>query len=364
MLTPLSDAQPVDRMEAIAIRELPALLQPYACTGLQQGQADDTSEARSLQELAERSRDLPVTCIAGTTDRVLRFVSHVRSGLTGRDRLAEIWPGLAAVLYARGPIEPDRVRLENEIASPDVLCLEVYFRPEGAIAVEDPRHGELRLLPDQGVYFEFVPVDQMGKLRPERHSAAEVELGVPYALALSSPAGIWACLVGGVVRFEQRDPPLLRLVETRTLWEPVVPPEPAPLQTTALAPAFPVHPPHARPAGHAPARPGRHLRNARSVARSRKDSRTKHIAACGLAWSRKRDAASGERQTVEPQLRQPREIRKIPKKCLHRLGFFCPIGERVDWNSNLALTRYHVNALGASMVLLTTLPQRHCLEGT
>ncbi len=32
---------------------------------------------------------------------------------------------------------------------------------------------------------------QVGRLRPERYSADEVKLGVPYALALSSPAGIW-----------------------------------------------------------------------------------------------------------------------------------------------------------------------------
>ena len=89
----------------------------------------------------------------------------------------------------------------------------MYFRPEGAVAIEDPRHRSLRLLPDHGVYFEFVPVDQVGKARPERYSAAQVQLGVPYALAVSSPAGVWACLVGSIVRFEHRDPPLLRLVE-------------------------------------------------------------------------------------------------------------------------------------------------------
>src|SRR5207245_5616378 len=148
----------------------------------------------------------------------------------------------AAVLYARAAADPERCRLESEIASPGIQCLEMYFRPEGAIAIEDPRHGRLRLLPDHGVYFEFVPVDQVGKPRTERYSAAEVKLGVPYALALSSPAGVWACLVGSIVRFEQQHPPLLHLVETRTLWEPALPSEAVPGKLAAAAHAFPSHP--------------------------------------------------------------------------------------------------------------------------
>jgi hypothetical protein len=244
-LTPLGDPDQADSVEAVAIRELPAVLQPYACTLPRRDQSGPLSETRLLQDLAERSTLLPVTCIAGTGQRVSQFMTHVKR-LTGRGRLADIWPGLAAVLYTRTELDPDRDWLESSIGSPDVLCLEMYLLPEGAIAVEDPSHGRLRLLPDHGVYFEFVPVDQVGKPRPERHSAAEVKLGVPYALALSSPAGVWACLVGSVVCFEKQDPPLLRLMETRKLWEPTVLAEPAPLKIAATTRAVPPHLPHQR----------------------------------------------------------------------------------------------------------------------
>jgi hypothetical protein len=260
-LTPLSGSKPADSLEAIAVRELPAVLRPYACTP---PRGDNDSDALLLQDLAERSTTMPVTCIAGTIERVLPFLIHAKRVL-GRDRLTDIWPGLAAVLYARGSAEPDRSHLENEIASPGVLCLEMVFRPEGAIAIEDPRHQRLRLLPDHGVYFEFVPVDQVGKPRPERYSAAQVKLGVPYALALSSPAGVWACLVGSVVRFEHQDPPLVRLLETRTLWETAAPAEPAPGKLAALAHPFPSQPPHSRAGAAATALPGRPFRSAWSV---------------------------------------------------------------------------------------------------
>ncbi|HLJ94429.1 MAG TPA: GH3 auxin-responsive promoter family protein [Gemmataceae bacterium] len=255
-LTPPGDFQPPDSLEAIAIRELPAVLRPYACTV---SPTDRESDDQPLHELAERSIATPVTCIAGSIERLVPFLTRIQR-LTGRERLADIWPSLVAVLYARGPTEPDRAHLESVIASPEVLCLEMVFRPEGAIAIEDPRHHRLRLLPDLGVYFEFVPVDQVGKPRPERYSAGQVKRGIPYALALSSPAGVWACLVGSVVRFEQENPPLLHLVESCTPWELAARAEPLP-GNVGGGRAFPTQPPHMRPA----ALPGRPFRGALAI---------------------------------------------------------------------------------------------------
>jgi hypothetical protein len=264
LLTPLADPSQTDSLEAIAFRKLPAALQPYALSSprLDAGTGRPLDE-HLLRELAERSTRMPVTCIAGTADRLTRFFAHLQR-VTGRDRVADIWPSLAAVLYTRGLREIDRADLVRAVGSPEVLFQEMYFRPEGAIAFEDPRYSKLRLLPDHGVYFEFVPVEQLGKPRPARYGAAEVKLGVPYALALSSAAGVWACLVGSVLRFERRDPPLLRLVEMGTSWDQTV-------NAASSAPAaepphpFPPQPPHPRPTNSDVSYSGRSLRASRSA---------------------------------------------------------------------------------------------------
>jgi hypothetical protein len=254
-LAPLGAPGQAETLEAMAIRELPPLLQPYAFTIPRLDvRTDSPSDERFLQVLAERSAALPITCLAGTADRLDCLFRHVKR-VTGRERITDIWPQLAAVLYARGGVEIQRAQLAGALDSSGARLLEMYFRPEGAVAVEDPRHDSLRLLPDHGVYFEFVPVDQLGKPQPARCSAAEVKLGVPYALALSSPAGIWACLVGSVVRFERRDPPLLRLVEMEMLWERPAPPAPA-AKKPAPARLYPLQPPHLRSAGTSAGHPG------------------------------------------------------------------------------------------------------------
>jgi hypothetical protein len=264
LLTPPNDWRKTESLEAVAVRQLPLVCSPYVSAphGPDAGK-NGAAEKQYFRELAERSLQMPVTCLAGTTDRLSRFLEEVRR-MSGRERVADIWPQLAAVLYTRSAAA-NVSRLDEQFGRGDVLCMEMYVRPEGAIALEDPRHRSLRLLPDHGIYFEFVPVDEIGKPRPPRFSAADVRVGVPYALALSSPAGIWACLVGGIVQFERRDPPLLRLVETRTLWEPpaVEPPAVPPARLRSAHP-FPVQPPHPRSGGIPATLPGRSFRTALS----------------------------------------------------------------------------------------------------
>jgi hypothetical protein len=68
----------------------------------------------------------------------------------------------------------------------------------------------LRIVPDHGVFFEFIPIDQLGRDYPVRHTLADVEVGVQYAVVLTSCAGVWSYLVGDTVAFESRNPPLIR----------------------------------------------------------------------------------------------------------------------------------------------------------
>jgi GH3 auxin-responsive promoter len=270
-LYPIREGEPAECIETIAIRKLPALLRPYALAEAPPA-ADAAEHEPWLADVANRSLQTSVTCLAGTTDRLVRLLECVRRR-SGCDRITKIWPTLTAILHAGGHIESlsaggaaadatARRRLEETVADGRVLLLEMYSRPEGTLAIEDPRHSRLRLLPDHGVYFEFVPVDQVGTLRPERLSAAEVELGVPYALALSSPAGIWACLVGSVVRFESRQPPLLQVVETEHLWDRPAPSAVLVGRETNPPHPFPVQPPHRRRAGKAAALRGTFVHSA------------------------------------------------------------------------------------------------------
>jgi hypothetical protein len=196
------------------------------------------SIAEETEALTRHPLRSQITCLAGPADQLGQVLAQVQQE-TGGQQLVDIWPDLTAVVSLRS--QP-RTGLRPTLGPEGVLWLEAYFPPEGPVALEDPRHGLLRLLPDHKVYFEFVPVSELNAVQPSRHGAAEVEPGVPYALALSSPAGLWACLTGAHLCFERRDPPLLRLLETDGVAEQ---PLSEPVPHSAPHP-FPPQRPHSR----------------------------------------------------------------------------------------------------------------------
>jgi hypothetical protein len=194
-------------VEALAFAQLPPWLRPFIQGPLDLNRLEEAEAQRWMDDLLSA----PLICVAGTTKRLLQFFTRARE-ISGRPRAVDVWPELAAVLFSRGYAHGSRQPLEEAVGGPGVVFLEFCFRPEGALAVEDPRSGLLRLLPDHGIFMEFIPVEELGHPNPTRHGLAEVEIGVPYALALTS-AGIWACLGDVRVCFASREPPLLRLME-------------------------------------------------------------------------------------------------------------------------------------------------------
>jgi hypothetical protein len=90
--------------------------------------------------------------------------------------------------------------------------VEVYPASEGFVGVQTESTGGLTLMLDYGIFYEFVPVEDVGAETPRRHTVAEVELGRSYAVVMSTPAGLWSYTLGDTVRFTARDP--LRLVIT------------------------------------------------------------------------------------------------------------------------------------------------------
>ncbi len=87
---------------------------------------------------------------------------------------------------------------------------EVYAASEGFIAAADRGPGEgLRIILDNGIFYEFVPVSEIAAAAPRRHWIGDIETGVDYAPALTTCAGLWAYVLGDTVRFVSRDPPRL-----------------------------------------------------------------------------------------------------------------------------------------------------------
>ena len=74
----------------------------------------------------------------------------------------------------------------------------------------------MRLVTDNGLFHEFVPIEELGSTNPTRHWVATVEPEIDYAIVLTTCAGLWAYVIGDVVRFVDTRPP--------ASWSPAAPP--------------------------------------------------------------------------------------------------------------------------------------------
>jgi hypothetical protein len=119
--------------------------------------------------------------------------------------MGECWPQLRVFVHGGVAFAPYRALFEQWIGQ-GIDFVEVYPASEGFVAVQTERTGGLTLMLDYGVFYEFIPVEDLGGSSPRRLTAAEVEPGAAYAVVLTTAAGLWSYLLGDTVRFTARDP--------------------------------------------------------------------------------------------------------------------------------------------------------------
>jgi hypothetical protein len=194
-------------LSGIAALEVTEALRPYTFPPLSLALLNDW-EAK-LQAFAEQSIRQPITLVSGVPSWLLFLFERIFQ-ITGKSNLREVWPTLEMVVHGGVKFEPYRKRFEEILGDPAGIRLqETYPCSEGFIAIEDAATPHLRLLFDHGIFYEFIPVDELGNARPSRHWLGNVQLGVNYAIVVSTCAGMWSHLIGDTVRFESLDPPLI-----------------------------------------------------------------------------------------------------------------------------------------------------------
>jgi hypothetical protein len=100
----------------------------------------------------------------------------------------------------------------NALAKVSASCrkidtIETYPASEGFIAYQDSQTEEgLLLNTNAGIFYEFVPANEMFNDNPSRLTLAEVEIGVNYAIILTTNAGLYGYIIGDTVKFVSKDP--------------------------------------------------------------------------------------------------------------------------------------------------------------
>ncbi|MBL6454689.1 GH3 auxin-responsive promoter family protein [Belnapia sp. T6] len=195
-------------LSGIAAVEVPSLLSGWSFPPADLALIADWD--RKLAALAEWTPAAAIRVLTGTPSWLLVLLERLAER-HGRPPL----PNLELLVHGGIAWAPYRDRLRPFLPE-GCATREVYAASEGFGAVADRGDGEgMRLTLDAGVFWEFVPMEELDSPNPTRHWAATIETGIDYAVIVTSCAGLWSYVLGDVVRFVDRAPPRL-LVTGRT----------------------------------------------------------------------------------------------------------------------------------------------------
>ncbi len=131
---------------------------------------------------------------------------------TGRSTVSELFPNFTLYIAGGVAFEPYRMKFE-QLFGKAIRRIDPYPASEGFLAYQDRYdHEGMLLLVDNGIFFEFIPVDQFFDPHPPRLGLADVQVGVHYAVILSTNAGLWGYSLGDTIAFTELHP--FRIVVT------------------------------------------------------------------------------------------------------------------------------------------------------
>jgi hypothetical protein len=169
-----------------------------------------------LERIVERYMDHDVRAVAGTTCWFSILFEKLLAAAERRGRkvssVSELWPNLR-VLLGGGVAADPYVPVIRERLGQDFTLVDTYNATEGGIYATSDHSGDrgMLMIPDRGVFFEFVPVESAADLTsigswPARVPLWGVEKNKLYAIHVTTPSGLYSYRLGDLVRFTSTSP--------------------------------------------------------------------------------------------------------------------------------------------------------------
>lgn len=199
---------PTGRLSGIVNHHVPRYLRTNQLPSYETNCNEDW-EAK-LDKIVEETIQQNMTLISGIPPWVQMYFDRLmaRSGKP----VGELFKNLDLLVYGGVNFEPYRAKLMASIGRP-VHTIETFPASEGFFAFQDAQDQEgLLLNTNSGIFYEFIPAQEIFSENPTRLSLKDVQTGVNYALIINSNAGLWGYNIGDTVKFVSTNP--YRLVVT------------------------------------------------------------------------------------------------------------------------------------------------------
>jgi len=164
-----------------------------------------------IEKLAKETAREDVTHIAGVPTWTVLLLQRIME-LEKKSNILEVWPNLEVFFHGAVAFNPYRNLFKSLIPGEKMRYWETYNASEGFFGIQDQKDSEdLLLMLDYGIFYEFIPVEELDREYPEAISLGDVELGKNYAMVITTNAGLWRYNIGDTIKFTSKSPYRIRI---------------------------------------------------------------------------------------------------------------------------------------------------------
>lgn len=191
-------------VSAVIMQHLPPWAQFIRTPSLETALMGNWEE--KIEKMAVETASVNVTNISGVPTWTALLIQRIVE-LEKKDNILDVWPNLEVFFHGAVAFKPYRMLFEKLIPKPDMRYVEIYNASEGFFGIQDQKDSEeMLLMLDYGIYYEFIPVEDLENENPRAIGLADVELNKNYAMVISTNAGLWRYNIGDTVRFTSTSP--------------------------------------------------------------------------------------------------------------------------------------------------------------
>ena len=191
-------------VSAVIMQNMPFLAQLIQTPERSVALLEDWEE--KIEKIMENCMEENVTHVVGVPTWTIVLIKQMLER-TGKSNLLEIWPNLELYIHGGVSFKPYQEQFRDLIPSSGMHYLETYNASEGFFGIQDQnRAHDMLLMLDYGIFYEFLPVEEMGSDSPHTLQLDEVECGRNYAIVISTNAGLWRYTIGDTIKFTSINP--------------------------------------------------------------------------------------------------------------------------------------------------------------
>jgi hypothetical protein len=193
---------PTGRLSGIVNHHIPKYLRSNQIPSYETNCIEEWEQ--KLDKIVEETINENMTLISGIPPWVQMYFDRLieKSG----KKIGELFPNFSVMVQGGVNFEPYKSKLTESIGR-KIDTIELFPASEGFFAFQDTLTEPGMLLnTNSGIFYEFIPVNEINNEHPTRLCLKEVTVGVNYALIISNNAGLWAYNIGDTIKFVSINP--------------------------------------------------------------------------------------------------------------------------------------------------------------